>query len=126
MATINNLLAKSKLVSNTLRDLADRVEASDKSNEGDNVTIISIYEWLVKNRFCKPVYNHESSRPPIEFMIDIVDGCPLPNKVPFEYVNWAMDYTNNCMFVSVNSIVCREHFNILKEACEKYLNDKTR
>ena len=82
MATINSLLAKSKLVSSTLRELADRVEVSDKSNAGDNVTIISIYEWLVKNRFCKPVYNHESSRPPIEFMIDIVDGCPLPNKVP--------------------------------------------
>lgn len=50
MATINNLLAKSKLVSTTLRDLADMVEVSDKSNEEDNVTIISIYDWLVKKQ----------------------------------------------------------------------------
>lgn len=67
--------------------------------------------------------NHNSVQPPAEWMKDYLSEKPMV--VHLEYINWAMDYTNNFMFVDTKSIAFREHFNILKEACEKYLNDKT-
>lgn len=122
---INNLAAKAALVSKTLQDLAEKVNKCYADNESTSADVIMIYDWLVVHRFCKPILSHDSVKPPVELMIDIVDGCPFPRKFPFEYINWAMDYTDNCMFVDINSDVHREHFNILQEACRKYLNDKT-
>ncbi len=123
---INNLDAKASLVSKTLHELAERVNKYYADNEATSADVLMVYDWLVVHRFCKPVLSHDSVMLPIELMKDIVDGCPIPRKFPFEYINWAMDYTNNCMFVDINSDVHREHFNILREACGKYLNEKAR
>lgn len=66
--------------------------------------------------------NHKSITPNIQWMKDYLSQKPMT--VHLEYVNWAMDYTDNFMFVDLKSRVFREHFNILKEACEKYLNEQ--
>lgn len=67
--------------------------------------------------------NHISIQPTLEWMEDYLAGKPVPRAVCFEYINWAMDYTGNWMFCDVNSVPFREHFNILKEACEKFIRE---
>lgn len=60
-------------------------------------------------------------QPPLQWMKDFVAGVPQ-RTIHIEYVNWAMEQTGNHMFVDLNTAPCREHWNILKEACEQFIN----
>lgn len=62
-----------------------------------------------------------SVRPSMGLMDEIVSGELRVSSLPFEYVNWAIDYLSSPIpKVTRGSYQQMKHFIILYEACLKY------